>query len=261
MAVSQGGTRGAAVEGIIRPLSESETVTEAGIQLDVLLPVHNEGASIGETLREIYEAVSVVTPMRFIISEDGSSDSTPEVLRQLVDAYPMKLISEPVRKGYSRAVLDGFALIEAPYVLCLDSDGQCDPADFANFWPRRDAADVLIGWRVNRQDTWLRRILSRSFGVFYRALFGVSVHDPSCPFILTRRSVIEQISPRQGVLAQGFWWEFVARVWAAKYSIQEIPVNHRVRAAGQTQVYRFSRMPRIGWTHLTGLVKIWREYH
>jgi glycosyltransferase involved in cell wall biosynthesis len=173
----------------------------------------------------------------------------------------MKLISEPVRKGYSRAVLDGFALVESPYVLCLDSDGQCDPADFVRFWSRREAADVLIGWRVNRQDTLLRRYLSKGFGLVYRALFGVRVHDPSCPFILTSRSIIEEISPHQGVLAQGFWWEFVARVWTGRHSIEEIPVNHRLRAAGQTQVYRLSRMPRIGWTHLAGLVKIWRESH
>ncbi len=230
------------------------------LELDVLLPVHNEAETIARTVEEIYQVVSRVAKMRFIVSEDGSSDGTPGVLKELAANYPMQLITGATRKGYSRAVIDGFHLIEAPYVLCLDSDGQCDPRDFAKFWSQRNTADVLIGWRVNRQDTTLRKGLSGLFKVFYKLLFPVPVHDPSCPFILVPNTVVKVVLPRLGVLSVGFWWEFVARVRAAGHSIAEIPVNHRPRAAGKTQVYRYRKMLGIGWSHATGLVRIWMEY-
>lgn len=230
------------------------------VELEVLLPVHNEAESIERTLDEIYQAISPVANMRFIISEDGSRDGTSQILENLATRYPMKLITGPERKGYSRAVIDGLQVLEAPYVLCLDSDGQCDPADFAKFWSRCVRADVLIGWRVDRQDTRLRKFLSGMFKLYYRRLFGIPIHDPSCPFVLAPRRIVKQLIPQLGVLSQGFWWEFVARVWSHGYSIEELPITHRPRAAGQTQVYRLRKLPGIGWTHVTGLMYIWQDY-
>jgi dolichol-phosphate mannosyltransferase len=171
----------------------------------------------------------------------------------------MKLIMSPKRKGYSRAVVDGMNVSEAPYLLCLDSDGQCDPADFQRLWELRNRADVVIGWRVNRADNALRRFLSRTFYQVYQLFYHVPVHDPSCPFVLAPHSVIAAIAPEMGEMQQGFWWEFVARVHRSGYSILEVPVNHRVRAAGETQVYRFQKMPGIGYRHFAALFRIWRQ--
>ena len=74
--------------------------------IDIVLPVHNEGSSIAQTLREFHQKVSVEDgiPVRFVICEDGSSDDTVPVLQALAGELPIKLISDPVRKGYSRAV-------------------------------------------------------------------------------------------------------------------------------------------------------------
>jgi len=87
------------------------------VELEVLLPVYNEAESIKHTLDEIYQVISQIVNMRFIISEDGSSDGTPQVLEDLATQYPIKLITGPKRKGYSRAVIDGLQMLEAPYVL------------------------------------------------------------------------------------------------------------------------------------------------
>jgi len=171
----------------------------------------------------------------------------------------MTLISGSERKGYSGAVMDGLRVAEAPYVLCLDSDGQCDPADFAKFWSARRSADVLIGARLNRQDTALRKAPSGLFKRLHTLLFSAQLSDPSCPFVLARREVYAKLVPRLGVLSQGFWWEFVARASRSGKSIVEIPVAHRRRAAGETQVYRLNTIPKIGWSHVIGLLRIWRQ--
>ena len=197
--------------------------------------------------------------LRFIICEDGSIDDTKKVLMRLAASLPLKLIMSDERKGYSRAVMDGMKSLEADYLLCLDSDGQCDPGDFGKFWEARDCQDVAIGWRIHRSDSLMRKGLSRAFYFVYQIFYRVPVHDPSCPFVLARRAVIESVLPEMGEMKEGFWWEFTARVYRRGFSIREFPVNHRNRSAGQTQVYRFGRMPGIGYWHFVALFKIWRQ--
>lgn len=228
-------------------------------EVQILLPVHNEAESIEGTIREIYEEISPKVPLEFIICEDGSSDNTKEILTRLSQQLPMKLITSDERKGYSQAVRDGMRALDAPLLLCLDSDGQCDPKDFWQFWDIRDGYDVLMGWRVRRADNLLRRTLSRTFYLFYQLLFRVPVHDPSCPYILANKRVIERLVPELGEMQQGFWWEFVARVHRRGFSIREMPVNHRLRTAGVTQVYKLRKMPGIGYRHFVALFKIWAQ--
>ncbi|MGH9453310.1 MAG: glycosyltransferase family 2 protein [Terriglobia bacterium] len=226
-------------------------------ELEILLPVHNEADSIEVTVREIYGELSPQVRLRFLICEDGSVDHTKQILRRLSESLPMNLILSEQRKGYSRAVIDGMKALEAPYLLCLDSDGQCDPKDFASFWNVRMESDVVLGWRVNRADTRLRKLMSRTFYRIYKLLYGVPVHDPSCPYVLVRKGVVERLVDELGAMQQGFWWEFVARVHRHGFSIHELPVNHRLRSAGTTQVYKFRKLPGIGWRHFLALFKIW----
>jgi glycosyltransferase involved in cell wall biosynthesis len=225
--------------------------------LEILLPVHNEAGSIEATVRAIYDEISQQVSVRFLICEDGSADNSREILHSLSHSIPMTLIFSDERKGYSRAVRDGMKALEAPYLLCLDSDGQCDPKDFAKFWNVRAKSDVVLGWRVNRADTPLRKLMSRTFYGIYQLFFRVPVHDPSCPYVLVRKDVVDQLVDELGAMQQGFWWEFVARVHRHGFSIQEFQVHHRLRAAGTTQVYKFRKLPGIGWRHFLALFKIW----
>jgi hypothetical protein len=71
--------------------------------------------------------------------------------------------------------------------------------------------------------------------------------------------VIQAIAPRMGAMQQGFWWEFIARAQRMGYSIKELPVHHRKRAAGVTQVYRMRKLPGIGLRHFCALFQILRE--
>jgi len=226
------------------------------VDLQVLLPVHNEAGSIEATIREIYEEISPKVNMEFIICEDGSVDDTKNILYTLNEKYPIKLIMSEERKGYSKAVKDGMKGLDAPYLLCLDSDGQCDPKDFWKFWDMRHQSEVIIGRRIKRADTWLRKLSSRIFYVVYKIFFNVPSNDPSCPFILTGKNIIDNLVGEMGSMQQGFWWEFTARAFLHGYKIREIPINHRKRFAGNTQVYLVRHMPKIGLKHFFALFQI-----
>ncbi len=199
-------------------------------------------------------------PIRLVVCEDGSSDDTVSVLQKLATELPLKLISERVRKGYSRAVIDGFNGTSSEWVGFIDSDGQCDPADMLRLVTLRKDVDLVMGWRNPRSDPLIRKAMSGAFKFVYRMFFRVNVRDPSCPYLLINRAGLEKIlSGNVGILKQGFWWEFLARAVAANLCIVETPVRHRVRASGVTQVFRPIKVPRIAIEHLIGLYRLRQE--
>jgi dolichol-phosphate mannosyltransferase len=228
-------------------------------QVEVLLPVHNEGESIESTIRGMHAELSRVADIGFIVCEDGSRDNSKEVLRNLATQFPIRLNLSDARKGYSKAMREGMEMCEAEFLLCLDSDGQCDPRDFGKFWELRDSADVIIGRRVHRADPLVRRAFSRFFYVLYQIVFRAPVHDPSCPYVLMRNSVAKLMANELGEMKEGFWWEFVARTHRHGFTLRELPIHHQLRSAGVTQVYKWSKMPGIFFRHVAALSTIWRQ--
>jgi glycosyltransferase involved in cell wall biosynthesis len=168
----------------------------------------------------------------------------------------MKLIMSAQRKGYSQAVKDGMLVLSAPFLLCLDSDGQCDPRDFWNFWESRHQFDVILGWRKKRRDAFWRLLFSRLFYGVYQLFFNTPFHDPSCPYMLAKKEVINHLAVKMGAMQEGFWWEFSARVSLSGYKTSEVGINHRDRFFGKTQVYRLNKVIGIGYYHFLALFKI-----
>jgi len=194
------------------------------------------------------------------VSEDGSSDGTAAVVQALAATLPITLITAPARKGYSRAVVDGLRATTADLVACVDADGQCDPRDLVRLVQALDGHDVVVGRRTHRADHWSRKIMSRAFRSVFSVFFSVPLHDPSSPYLLIRRAALDRVlASDPGILPQGFWWEFYARAVELGLGLSEIPVSHRTRSAGKTQVYRPTKIPRIALVHLIGLVRLRRE--
>ena len=129
--------------------------------LQILLPVFNEASSIEKTLIEIHETLNEKINYEFIISEDGSTDGTKDILKSLSKKLPMNLISDTQRKFYSKAVIDGIKKASSDYLLIMDSDGQCDPLDILKFWNFRHDSDLINGYREPRYDFAYRKFISK----------------------------------------------------------------------------------------------------
>jgi glycosyltransferase involved in cell wall biosynthesis len=227
------------------------------IDLNVVLPVYNEVNSIGKVLQEWRSAIyELGISYEFIICEDGSTDGTKDLLKKLSDDFPIKLSQKDSKRGYGKAVIDGINLSSSRFVLCIDSDGQCDPNDFNVFWQHKDDSDVLIGWRTQRQDSLLRKIYSGLFKVIFNLLFSSELHDPSAPFVLFSKEKIVNNLNYLVYLREGFWWGFIAMCQKKKLSVKEIPINHRLRMEGGTRVFHFSKIINIALRNIVGLVKL-----
>lgn len=227
------------------------------LDLSVILPVHNEVNSLAKILSDWQKEIDRLRiSYEFVVSEDGSTDGTKELLTELRKTYPIRLCQEEARRGYGKAVIDGINLAGSRYILCIDSDGQCNPGNFASFWNNRDAADVLIGWRTNRQDVLIRKLYSGLFKRVFNLLFRNHLHDPSAPFVLFKKQRVSQLISYLQFLQEGFWWGFIGACLKKNLTIREIPIEHLVRSSGGTRVFVFSKIPQIAGRNILGLFKL-----
>ena len=228
-------------------------------KFQILLPVYNEASSIRKTLFDIYEALKGEINFEFIITEDGSTDNTKEILNDLKKQLPMTLISDDKRKYYSLAVLDGIKKASSDFLLIMDSDGQCDPKDIMSFWHRRKESDLVCGYRSPRYDFAYRKFISKIFYLIYNILFKVPLRDPSFAFVFMNKKTYTNLNNFTPYLPDGFFWEFNARANKLNFLFSEIKINHRKRSAGDTKIYTLNKLPKIAYNNLLGLLKLKKE--
>jgi glycosyltransferase involved in cell wall biosynthesis len=226
--------------------------------LSIILPVHNEAKALETVVSQWDTALRSVPGVShvFIICEDGSTDGTKELIVELEDQYPVINNSVAWRRSYGQAIRDGIALSRTDYVLCIDGDGQIGPDQIATAWARRSEGRLLIGWRYPRFDPRTRLIYSKLFKLYHRVLFPSHLHDPSCPFVFGRLTLLQKVMPLLIHIREGFWWGFTGACWRLKIPMEEIQVHHRERTAGDTRIYKFWKMPGIIFRNVIGLLKL-----
>jgi glycosyltransferase involved in cell wall biosynthesis len=229
----------------------------------IILPTHNEGQSIYATLAEIENSLSTVKGYEFklYIAEDGSKDNTrDEVIKFARNSKILtELAPESERLGYSRGVQKAISACSEEILVFLDSDGQYNPIQIELLINKLDKESVVCGVRSPRNDSFARKFYSSCFGLVFRILFGLNLNDPSSPFITAFKKDLDFLSFVDLKLSFGFWWEFQARISNKGLKVIEIPVEHRVRSEGKTQVYLLRKLPKIVFTHLKGLILLRNE--
>jgi len=166
--------------------------------LAIVVPIYNEMATIEKVVADWQTMLSKVgAQYQFLLINDGSTDQTWEVLRQLESSNPRQLIIiNKSNAGHGRSCRLGYdAAVAAPgveWVLQIDSDGQCDPSYFKTFWDKRGQADCIFGQRVLRDDGLARAITSTCCRIGSTFLGGKEMVDPNVPYRLIRRQVLAE---------------------------------------------------------------------
>lgn len=115
--------------------------------------------------------------------DDGSTDSTIDALRrvQLADAR-VRIVELAANFGQHAAFTAGFEHARGRYLVTLDADLQCDPADIPRLIePLTQGYDLVSGVRLNRQDPATRQLFSRWTTSLVTRLAGVPLRDIGCP--------------------------------------------------------------------------------
>ena len=202
------------------------------VSLTVAMPAYNEAENLARMIDMVRtKAQPLVEDLEIIVCNDGSSDETGRIVREISQQDPrVRLVQHEVNQGYGAAARDGIWAASKEAVFITDSDLQFDLGELARFIPRLKDADLVVGYRVGRSDPWHRRLFGHGWSWLVNLLFGYTARDIDCAFKLFKRAVIDTIRVESG--GATFSAEFLVRAKQAGFRIVEEPVSHYPRVAG-----------------------------
>ncbi|HEY0156574.1 MAG TPA: glycosyltransferase family 2 protein [Thermoanaerobaculia bacterium] len=208
--------------------------------LSVVFPVYNEEENIPLLLREIAAAVEGRGWTYEIVAvDDGSSDRSLDVLRSLRQQYPtLRVLALQKNSGQTAALDAAWRAAQGRLVVSLDADLQNDPADIPSMMQKLEQAqaDMVIGVRVNRRDTWSRKMQSRIGNGVRNWITGDRITDTGCSLKLVKKEAVDRVR-----LFTGMHRFLPTLVRYAGYKVVEMPVNHRPRQFGTSKYGAMNR--------------------
>lgn len=201
--------------------------------ISFVFPVYNEEENIGHVIDDALEVGrSLNIPFEIITVNDGSRDNTGKVIANSASLNrEIKIINHEVNKGYGTTLRDGFEKAQYEWVFFSDSDRQFDISEIRKFIDKTKDFDLIVGYRINRKDSDLRKLNAFIFKIAVKIFFNINVKDVDCAFKLIKKEVLSSINlVSNGALINT---ELFHKSSNKKFRIVEIPVNHYPRIKGK----------------------------
>lgn len=164
--------------------------------LYIVMPAYNEEANIANVIREWYPILEGKgEESRLVVADGGSTDRTLDILYKLQKEYPrLQVLSKPgTDHGTKLIILYDYAISQkADYIFQTDSDGQTNPAEFDQFWKRRNKYDAVLGNRLDRKDGKSRVFVENVLRFILWIFFGVKIPDANAPFRLMKTETVRK---------------------------------------------------------------------
>jgi glycosyltransferase involved in cell wall biosynthesis len=211
--------------------------------ISVFFPAFNDAKSIGKLVTDALEMLPDLTDdFEVIVINDGSTDETAEVLRELETKHQnLRMIQHETNKGYGGALRSGFQSAAKDLVFYTDGDAQYDVRELPKLLSLLDEkTDVVNGFKLERGDKLNRKVAGGFYSRLARILFSLPIRDVDCDFRLIRREVLGKInlSSTSGSICV----ELIYKLKKIGASFQEIGVSHYERPFGQSQFFTFGRV-------------------
>jgi dolichol-phosphate mannosyltransferase len=220
-------------------------------EISVVVPLYNEAHNVEPLARKIFEALrEEKRPIELILVDDRSTDETwQEILKARRADARIRAVRHQRQSGQSAALWTGFQASKGEVIATLDGDLQNDPADLPQMLAQLAACDMVVGVRVGRKDTRVRRLSSVIARAARKMVLGVDFRDSGCNLRVFKRSVLKLLPAFDGlhrfvpILAHG-----------GGAIVKEMPVIHHPRVAGLSKYGILNRLGR----GISGLVLVRR---
>lgn len=205
------------------------------MKLSLIIPFLNEEENIQSLIDAIQRSVEPLG-MRYelVFVNDGSTDKSQEIIVKNIreSTQRIKIIELMRNYGQTAAIAAGIDNSDGEIVILLDADMQNDPADIPLLLEKLDEGyDVVSGWRKNRKDNFLLRILpSKIANALISTVTGLKLHDYGCTLKAYRRKYLSKFR------LYGEMHRFIpvyAQDSGAK--VTEVVVNHHPRTKGKSK--------------------------
>jgi dolichol-phosphate mannosyltransferase len=209
------------------------------VRLSIVTPAFNEQENIVTLVNRIAEVFEPLDEsFEVIIVDDSSTDSTLELLQQQKRLKSwLRVFTLQWHCGQSYAMDVGFKAAQGDIIATLDADLQNDPAEIPRLIKMLDGCDAVTGWRVKREDPYLRRISTRIANAVRNKLAGESIHDSACSLKVYKRACLEGLT-----LYDGMHRFMPTLVKMRGFKVTEVPVSHQKRQAGKAKYGIWNRM-------------------
>ncbi len=220
--------------------------------LSLVIPAYNEADGIAAAVHEADAALAKLGhSYEIIVVDDGSRDRTSEQVAEAAATLPaVRLLRHATNQGYGAALRSGFTAARGERIAFTDADCQFDLADLANLLELAEQNPIAVGYRLDRQDSRLRKFYSRGYNWLARTLLGTRVRDIDCALKVFRKEALAQILP----ISRGFFvnTEMLTCARQRHLRVVETGVRHRPRVRGASKV-SLRDIPRT----LNALVPFW----
>jgi glycosyltransferase involved in cell wall biosynthesis len=212
-------------------------------RVSVVVPLLNEEATLAALYEEVRASLDPLSAeWEIVFVDDGSTDGSYRELVRLHAAYPnVRVVRLRRNFGKAAALRAGFDMARGEVVVTMDADLQDDPAEIPRLLDKLDEDyDVVSGWKCDRHDPLVRRVVSRIYNRVTAFATGVRLHDMNCGLKAYRAEVVSNVR------LYGERHRFVpVLAHHAGYRVTELPVNHRPRLNGRSRfgIERYLRAP------------------
>ncbi|MFM5887948.1 MAG: glycosyltransferase family 2 protein [Dolichospermum sp.] len=213
------------------------------LDVSVVIPIKDEVESLPLLLKAISSTLTASKlNYEIICVDDGSSDGSAEFLKEQAQIRTdLKVVILRRNYGQTAAMSAGFNYATAKVIVTLDADLQNDPADIPILITKlEEGYDLVSGWRQNRQDGALNRLLpSKIANWLIRTATSVYIHDYGCSLKAYRSELVADMN------LYGELHRFLpALAYIEGARITEVPVRHHARRFGKSK-YGISRTFRV----------------
>lgn len=208
---------------------------DKGLNVSIVTALYNEEESLQELLSWIDSTLnSAQLKYEVILVDDGSTDSSWNVITELSKIYPVKAVRFRRNYGKSAALYCGFELAAGQVVITMDADLQDSPEEIPELYSmiQDKGFDLVSGWKKKRFDDKLtKNIPSKIYNAAARKVTGIKLHDMNCGLKAYRKEVVKNIEV-YGEMHR--YIPYLAKV-AGFSNIGEKVVVHRARKYGKSK--------------------------
>ena len=232
-------------------LKQNPSSQQQSPDISIVVPIYNEVESLPHLIEAIAKTLTDnQLNYEIICIDDGSTDGSTELLKEIAQSRS-DIQGIILRRNYGQtpAMAAGFRHAQGKVIVSLDADLQNDPADIPLLLDKlAEGYDLVSGWRKNRQDAALTRLLpSKIANWLIGKVTEVTLHDYGCSLKAYRAEVLADMN-LYGELHR--FLPALAFIEGAK--IAELPVRHHARRFGSSK-YGLGRTFRV----LMDLLTIW----
>lgn len=219
-----------------------------------MVPAYNEGRGLTTFLPQYDEVLrKICQRYELIFVDDGSTDDTAQIVKELQKNHPnLRLLSYSPNQGYAHAIIQGIKASTMDWVAYTDADGQLDLEDLTKLWEKAGPQTMVVGYRVHRQDPWIRKLASRVYNILQRLFFGISAKDINCALKLFPGKVRQWEFHSRHFLIDA---EFFLLAKKHHFRVVQVPVRHLPRQMG-TSTIRLSTV----FETLKDMWDLWKKY-